>query len=177
MKKKTDIYRTDWNGHLLEIQYEPLWMPAHVTGEDLAHIQVRSIYPTDAPLPIAKTGFYTNTLPASTIRAASGPVAFIDVMLAAEALHPSLPQFTTTDNPRPAPIAAPEPILCAVFRPAAPSILFCVGLLCHAGPWPAALRLPSATAAPVKTCHARRFFSSARSFSVRQVPVTSVVLH
>jgi hypothetical protein len=101
MKKKTEIYRTDWNGHLLEIQCEPLWMPAHVTGEDLAHIQVRSIYPTGAPLPIAKTGFYTNTLPASTIRAAGGPVAFIDMILAAEALHPPLPQFTTTDTRAP----------------------------------------------------------------------------
>ena len=46
MKKKTELYRTDWNGVLLEIVYEPLWMPAHVIGEDLANIEVRSIYPT-----------------------------------------------------------------------------------------------------------------------------------
>jgi len=70
---------------LLEIVYEPLWMPAHVAGEDLAHIEVRSIYPTAVPLPIAKTGFYRNTLPASTVTAVGGPVAFIDVMLEAEA--------------------------------------------------------------------------------------------
>ena len=85
MKKKTELYRSDWNGVLLEIVYEPLWMPAHVTGEDLAHIEVRSIYPTAVPLPIAKTGFYTKTLPAWVITAAGGPVAFIDVMMAAEA--------------------------------------------------------------------------------------------
>ena len=84
MKKKSEIYRTDWNGHLLEIVYEPLWMPAHLTGEDLAHIEVRSIYPTAVPLSIAKTGFYANTLPAWVITAAGGPVAFIDVMMAAE---------------------------------------------------------------------------------------------
>lgn len=83
MKNKTELYRTDWNGILLEIVYEPLWMPAHVTGEDLAHIEVHSLYPTALPLPIAKTGFYTNTLPASAI-AAGGPVAYIDVMLAVE---------------------------------------------------------------------------------------------
>ena len=59
-------------------------MPAHVTGEDRAHIEVRSIYPTAVPLPIAKTGFYTNTLPAWVITAAGSPVAFVDVMLAAE---------------------------------------------------------------------------------------------
>lgn len=43
MKEKTELYRTDWNGVLLEILYEPLWMPAHVTGEDLAHIDAASI--------------------------------------------------------------------------------------------------------------------------------------
>ncbi len=85
MKKKTELYRSDWNGVLLEIVYEPLWMPGHVAGEDLAHIEVRSIYPTAVPLPIAKTGLYRNTLPARVIVAAGGPVAFIDVMMAAEA--------------------------------------------------------------------------------------------
>ena len=64
--------------------YEPLWMPAHVAGEDLAHIEVRSIYPTAVPLPIANTGLYRNTLPARVITAAGGPVSFIDVMMAAE---------------------------------------------------------------------------------------------
>ena len=84
MKKKTELYRTDWNGILLEIVYVPLWAPAHIMDEDLAHIEVRSIYPTAVPLPIAKTGFYTNTLLAWVITDAGGPVTFIDVMLAAE---------------------------------------------------------------------------------------------
>jgi hypothetical protein len=84
MKKNTERYRTDWNGILLEITYEPNWMPARIVGEDVGHIEVRSIYPTSAPLPISKTGFYTNTLPASAIAAAGGPVAFVDVILAAE---------------------------------------------------------------------------------------------
>ena len=84
MKKKTELYRSDWNGILLEIVYEPLWMPGHVAGEDLAHIEVRSIYPTAVPLPIANTGLYRNTLPARVITAAGGPVAFIDVMMEAD---------------------------------------------------------------------------------------------
>lgn len=80
MQEKTETYRTGWNGHLLEIQYEPLdARPRH--RRDLAYIEVRSISPTDAPLPIARTGFYRHTLLASTITAGGGPVAFIDVML------------------------------------------------------------------------------------------------
>jgi hypothetical protein len=42
---------------------------------------VRGIDPTAVPLLIAKTGFDTHTLPAWVITAASGPVAYIDVML------------------------------------------------------------------------------------------------
>ena len=84
MKRTTELYRTDWNGILLEIVYEPRWMPAHVMGEDMAHIEVRSIYPTAAPLPGARAGYCAHTLPASAVTAAGGPVAFVDVMLSAE---------------------------------------------------------------------------------------------
>jgi len=45
---------------------------------------VRSINPTAVLLPIAMTGFYTNTLPAWVITDAGSPGAYIDVMLAAE---------------------------------------------------------------------------------------------
>lgn len=57
MRRTTEIHRMDWNGLLLEITYEPIWVPAHIAGEDIAHLQVRSIYPTDVPLPFAKHGF------------------------------------------------------------------------------------------------------------------------
>jgi hypothetical protein len=53
----------DSNGRLLKITYEPVWMPAHIMGEKIALIKVRRIYPMASPLPISKTGFYTNTLP------------------------------------------------------------------------------------------------------------------
>jgi len=84
MKRTTEIHRMDWKGHLLEITYEPDWLPASITGQDIAHLQVRSIYPTDAPLPIAPSGFYSHALPLSIITAAGGPVDYIDVMLEAE---------------------------------------------------------------------------------------------
>ena len=87
MQRFTEIHRLDWNGHLLEITYDPRWLPASIAGQDLAHIEVRSIYPTDAPLPIAPHGHYAHTLPRSIIDAASGPVNYIDVMLEVETLH------------------------------------------------------------------------------------------
>ena len=84
MRRTTEIHRMAWNGLLLEITYEPVWLPAHIVGEDIAHLKVRSIYPTDVPLPFAKHGFYSSTILASTVAAAGGPVNYIDVMLAAE---------------------------------------------------------------------------------------------
>ncbi len=87
MKRATEIHRMDWNGHLLEITYNPCWLPASIVGQDLAHIEVRSLYPTDAPLPIAPHGYYAHTLPRSIIDAAGSPINYIDVMLEAETLQ------------------------------------------------------------------------------------------
>jgi hypothetical protein len=84
MTRPIEKHRMDWNGHLLEITYEPNWLPASIIGEDFVYLQVRSIYPTDAPLPIAPSGLYAHALPLSIITAAGGPVNYIDVMLEAE---------------------------------------------------------------------------------------------
>lgn len=84
MKRPTETHRFDWNGILLEVEYNPNWLPAHIVGEDLAHLKVKSLYPSAAPLPVAKCGFYMQTLPVSTILAAGGPCAYVDIMLSAE---------------------------------------------------------------------------------------------
>jgi hypothetical protein len=85
----TELHRFDWNGILLEITYEPEWLPPHILGEDVAHVQVQSIYPTDAPLPITETGYRSHFIAAATIVAAGGPVAYVDVWLTAESQAPA----------------------------------------------------------------------------------------
>jgi hypothetical protein len=84
MRRTTEIHRMDWNGMLMEITYEPDWLPARIAGQDFAYLRVHSIYPTAASLPIAPCGFYAHTLPVSIITAAGGPVNYVDVMLEAE---------------------------------------------------------------------------------------------
>lgn len=71
--KNTEHHRMDWNGVELEITYRP-W------SRDMALIDVHS----PVPLPIAPDGAFRHALPLSIIEAAGGPVAYIDVMLAAE---------------------------------------------------------------------------------------------
>jgi len=89
VNRSTELHRFDWNGMLLEIAYEPVWMPAHIAGEDIAHLKVRSVYPTDVPLPFAKHGCFSSTILASTVAAAGGPVNYVDVMLTVESDTPA----------------------------------------------------------------------------------------
>ena len=63
----------EWNGIRLEVTFEPEWLPPHILGEDLAHLQVRSIDPEDAPLPITQTGYRSHFIAASALAAAGGP--------------------------------------------------------------------------------------------------------
>lgn len=84
MKRYIETHDLAWNGLMLKITRETDHIMTNLTGEEHEIIKVRS--PANAPLPIAKNGFYNHTLPASTISAAGGPVAFVDVMLEAESM-------------------------------------------------------------------------------------------
>jgi hypothetical protein len=84
-KRQSEPHRVRRGDLLLEIQYDPCWLPATIIGEDLALITCRSIFPkTNIPLAIAPTGFYQHTLAPEIVAAAGGPVDYIDVMLSAE---------------------------------------------------------------------------------------------
>jgi hypothetical protein len=85
MRKPPQTYRVTRHGRLLEIQYEPCWMPATIFGEDIAHITATCIYPGGAQVPNLGTQFYQHTLARSIVSAAGGPVDYIDVLMAAEA--------------------------------------------------------------------------------------------
>ena len=81
MNRRTELHRFEWNGILLEVSYAPQWLPPGILGEDIAHLEVRSLYPTDAPLPITETGYRSHFIAASAIAAAGGPVAYVDMWL------------------------------------------------------------------------------------------------
>ena len=89
MNRRTELHHMEWNGILLEITFEPEWLPPGILGENLAHLQVRSIYPTDAPLPITETGYRAHFIAASAVAAAGGPAAYVDVWLTAESEAPA----------------------------------------------------------------------------------------
>jgi len=87
--RRTELHRFEWNGTLLEVAYDPQWLPPHILGEDLAHLEVWSIHPQDAPLPITETGYRSHFIAASAIAAAGGPAAYVDAWLTAESDSPA----------------------------------------------------------------------------------------
>ena len=89
MKRSTELHRFEWNGILLEITYEPQWLPPGILGEDVAHLQVQSVYPTNAPLPITETGYRSHFIAASVIAASGGPDAYVDLWLTVESDSPA----------------------------------------------------------------------------------------
>lgn len=72
------VQRIDWNGIVVEIAYEPDWLGmTALYGEAMAHLQVSSVSPERAPLPITETGYRSHFLPAAAVIESGGPVAYV----------------------------------------------------------------------------------------------------
>jgi hypothetical protein len=66
MNKHT--YRFDWNGIEIEVVYTPEGYGPY------AHLEIRSINPESAPLPMTETGYKSQFHPKGTIEARGGNV-------------------------------------------------------------------------------------------------------
>lgn len=73
------VQRIDWDGITVEVSYEPEWVGglAEIFGEPLAHLQVRSVSPERAALPVSETGYRSAFVVGSVVMIEGGPVAFV----------------------------------------------------------------------------------------------------
>lgn len=73
------IQRIVWKGITVEISYEPNWMGGltEAFGEPLAHLQIQSVSPERAALPVSETGYRSAFIAGSVITLEGGPVAFV----------------------------------------------------------------------------------------------------
>lgn len=74
-----------WSGIALRIAFEPNWLGGNIT----AHLDIHSVAPDRAPLPITETGYRSHFCAANEIDDAGGPVAFVLAWLDAASLSPS----------------------------------------------------------------------------------------
>jgi hypothetical protein len=79
MKEQYQIYHINWNGIEIEIRYCPDWSQALQEGHGItmAHLEVETISPARAALPITETGYKSHFTNADVIIAAGGAVKFL----------------------------------------------------------------------------------------------------
>jgi hypothetical protein len=62
----------DWRGILVQATYEPKWMGTDYT----AHLQIETIEPARAPLPITETGYLSHFVGRDAIEEAGSPTDY-----------------------------------------------------------------------------------------------------
>lgn len=79
----------EWRGITVRVSYAANWLNMAARGYDTAHIEVESLAPERAQLPITETGYRSHFTSAETVAAYGGPVAFVHTWLDEEAAKPS----------------------------------------------------------------------------------------
>ncbi len=83
-----EIHRFTWQGIEAEVSYDPLFCGV------IAHLEIKSINPLGAPLPITVTGYRSHFLPCGIIEAQDGSmVEQVIVWLDEEAKKPEWLRF------------------------------------------------------------------------------------
>ena len=76
------IYEThhlEWNGITIEVRYCRNWLGLYkeTYGYHLVHLEIETIDPERAPLPITETGYRSHFTRQDEIEASGGPVQFV----------------------------------------------------------------------------------------------------
>lgn len=82
------ILTLNWRGIAIRVTYVPNWLNMAARGYDTAHIELASLDPERAPLPITETGYRSHFTTAETVAAYGGPVAFVTTWIEEEAAKP-----------------------------------------------------------------------------------------
>lgn len=80
MTQQIQSFTIDWQGITLSVTYDPA-----AFGGATSHLEVRSIAPERARLPITETGYRSHFLPPGCIEQQGGPIAYLLAWLDAAA--------------------------------------------------------------------------------------------
>lgn len=83
MTKNTEISHLDWQGIKIEIRWAKGW------GLGYSHLELESIAPERAPLPMTGTGYRSHFIDADSVECLGGPAAYVEAWLAEEAKNPA----------------------------------------------------------------------------------------
>jgi hypothetical protein len=83
--------KMDWRGIKLSVSYEADWlgMSKQMPQAATSHLEIRTVSPAQAALPVTDTGYRSHFLPSGAVESAGGPVAYIQAWLDEAAKAPS----------------------------------------------------------------------------------------
>lgn len=76
-----EVETIDWRGVLIEISYEPRWMDDAI----IAHLELRTIAPEGAPIPVTETGYRSDFIAQGNVEGMGGPIPYVLAWLEHEA--------------------------------------------------------------------------------------------
>jgi hypothetical protein len=90
MEKEKLRFEIYWEGFVIEVLYSPDWLACYLEGNHyaLAHMEIRSVHPERAALPMTETGYRSHFEVPDNVDAAGGPEAFVRAWLAEAARSP-----------------------------------------------------------------------------------------
>ena len=80
METDYTIIRRSWNGIEIEIRWQPDYCQFD-DGGSMAHLEIESISPPRAPLPITETGYRSHFVHAREVQDAGGPEAYVEAWI------------------------------------------------------------------------------------------------
>jgi hypothetical protein len=84
MKTDYAIIRKNWNGPNGQIEIEIRWIADYVSfddGQSMAHLEVESVKPKHAPLPITETGYRSHFINRINVDHMGGPEAYVEAWI------------------------------------------------------------------------------------------------
>ena len=79
-RREPERFEMTWRGITIEILYRPPFARFYVE-HPIGLLQVKSIQPNKAPLPITRTGYVSRVVEGVDIEAEGGPVAYVQAWL------------------------------------------------------------------------------------------------
>ena len=72
-------YELEWRGILIAVRYCANWSEAHaqIMGRPVAHLEIETIEPAHAPLPLTSTGYRSHFVDATEVESAGDPATYI----------------------------------------------------------------------------------------------------
>jgi hypothetical protein len=80
MNTHDTIIRKNWNGIEIEIRWIADYL-AFDDGQSMAHLEIESVEPAHAPLPITETGYRSHFIGRSEVENLGGPEAYVEAWI------------------------------------------------------------------------------------------------